>query len=248
MADTCTFPECGRAELGRTRLCQGHRKQQREGKELTPIPRKVRGRCSFPDCAGPHSRRGYCEGHIRQLDEGRELRPLFHRNKGEACAGPLCTETARTKGLCGGHYRQQQRGKPLTVFWISKTAPGTLTKAEQQRQRAHRRRARIASAEACEVTIRDWRRLVERYRGLCAYCLLRPWEHQEHVIPLSRGGRHAIGNLLPACGSCNLTKSNRLLSEIRYGGTILRALPPAPKVDSLADATGYLGELAARRG
>lgn len=35
----------------------------------------------------------------------------------------------------------------------------------------------------------------------------------DHVIPLARGGRHGIGNVLPACQPCNSSKGARLLAE-----------------------------------
>jgi hypothetical protein len=33
----------------------------------------------------------------------------------------------------------------------------------------------------------------------------------DHVIPLAKGGRHTIGNVLPVCGYCNSTKHSLLL-------------------------------------
>ena len=38
----------------------------------------------------------------------------------------------------------------------------------------------------------------------------------DHVIPISRGGRHAIANILPSCPPCNRSKNGSLLSEWRY--------------------------------
>ena len=37
----------------------------------------------------------------------------------------------------------------------------------------------------------------------------------ELIMPIIRGGRHSIGNLLPACGSCNSSKGAKLLVEWR---------------------------------
>ena len=63
---------------------------------------------------------------------------------------------------------------------------------------------------------RDWRRLLERWGHRCAYCGSRSGRlSMDHVIPLSRGGRHTIGNLLPACRSCNSSKGDSLLIEWR---------------------------------
>ncbi|KPC89921.1 hypothetical protein ADL27_38570 [Streptomyces sp. NRRL F-6602] len=55
----------------------------------------------------------------------------------------------------------------------------------------------------------------------CVYCG-GPYEHIDHVTPLSRGGEHSIDNLVPACGECNLQKSDAdPLSWLRalLGGT-----------------------------
>lgn len=51
-----------------------------------------------------------------------------------------------------------------------------------------------------------------------AYCGVEPTEplQREHVIPISRGGRHSAGNILPACAKCNADKKAKLLSEWRY--------------------------------
>lgn len=85
-------------------------------------------------------------------------------------------------------------------------------------QRAKRKRkALLSGAGIFEVTERDWRRLKAQYGGRCAYCHeLRPLT-MDHVIPVSRGGRHSIGNLVPACGPCNSSKRHRTVMEWRLG-------------------------------
>jgi 5-methylcytosine-specific restriction endonuclease McrA len=42
----------------------------------------------------------------------------------------------------------------------------------------------------------------------CWYCA-KPVEHYDHFEPLSRGGKHSMDNLVPACASCNLSKHAR---------------------------------------
>jgi len=83
------------------------------------------------------------------------------------------------------------------------------------RAKNQRRRALLAQADVRTVSERDWHRLCERYRWSCAMCGERRKLTVEHIIPLSRGGRHSIGNLLPLCSSCNSSKLNNLLIEWR---------------------------------
>ena len=72
-----------------------------------------------------------------------------------------------------------------------------------------RRRARKIENGLHLVTKRDLNRILNRYRGCCAYCghSLR-WAtlHWDHVLPLAKGGRHCKANLLPTCSDCNQSK------------------------------------------
>lgn len=78
----------------------------------------------------------------------------------------------------------------------------------------HVRRARIQSAPvgigSDRVTAKAWAMQLEVFGHRCAYCLeplANP--HREHVIPLARGGAHAMSNLVPACERCNKHKNAR---------------------------------------
>ena len=93
--------------------------------------------------------------------------------------------------------------------------------------RQRKRRATKVGNGVYLVTERDFRRCLSRYGNACAYC------HQaftsdrkiewDHVIPIVRGGVHAIGNLVPACLTCNRGKSVRLVREWRAGKIVSKA-------------------------
>lgn len=87
--------------------------------------------------------------------------------------------------------------------------------AERRRDWEAARRARIRDADVRVVPERDWRRTLARHDHRCAYCGSGGKLTQDHIIPLARGGRHSIGNLIPACGRCNSSKNDRLLIEWR---------------------------------
>ena len=79
-----------------------------------------------------------------------------------------------------------------------------------------KRRGRLKVSGA-NLTDKDWRDLVLRYRNCCAYCGVGGVDLQrDHVIPLSRGGSNAVGNIAPACARCNYAKGVRLASDFRH--------------------------------
>lgn len=89
--------------------------------------------------------------------------------------------------------------------------------AHQRREANRRRKRRLAAATSAPagITQRDWQSLVRRYDHSCAYCHTRAPLTLDHVVPLARGGRHSIGNALPACGPCNSSKKDLLLIDWR---------------------------------
>lgn len=75
-----------------------------------------------------------------------------------------------------------------------------------------KRRAQKLGAGLESITAAQWRALQEYFNFRCAYCLA-PVDGltQDHIIALSRGGEHVLGNIVPACKSCNSRKNNSTL-------------------------------------
>jgi 5-methylcytosine-specific restriction endonuclease McrA len=59
----------------------------------------------------------------------------------------------------------------------------------------------------------QWNDLLEQWNHRCAYCGADGKLEADHVAPLSRGGKHDIDNILPACQSCNRKKHNKYVIE-----------------------------------
>jgi len=62
---------------------------------------------------------------------------------------------------------------------------------------------------AHDLTDAQWSALQDAWKG-CAYCRApeRPLQ-RDCVLPISRGGRYTLGNVVPACRSCNASKCNQ---------------------------------------
>jgi Restriction endonuclease len=73
---------------------------------------------------------------------------------------------------------------------------------------AARRRYRRFLAADNDLTPAQWMAIREAW-GCCAYCSTADADLQKDcVLPLSRGGRYTLENVVPACRSCNASKSN----------------------------------------
>lgn len=106
-----------------------------------------------------------------------------------------------------------------------------LQNPERVKLHKAKRSAVTRGSKAYTVTVRDRQRMLDRYRNCCAYCdSTLTVVHWDHVLPVSRGGTHSMGNLLPTCPSCNLQKSSKTLREwLHY-----RNLVGLPRLDGLA--------------
>jgi len=71
--------------------------------------------------------------------------------------------------------------------------------------------ARRAAVRAY-VSDKDIRRIMSQS---CAECGSNDNLHLDHIVPLSRGGKHTVGNLQMLCGKCNLSKNKSLTVEWR---------------------------------
>lgn len=80
--------------------------------------------------------------------------------------------------------------------------------------RSQRRRARLSQCETFVILDKEIRRL---RNSPCNVCGSKENIHLDHIIPITRNGRHSIGNLQPLCQHCNCSKNDKLMAEWRYG-------------------------------
>lgn len=116
-----------------------------------------------------------------------------------------CLEDYRGAHVDRSAYRKstQEKRTAYTREW-RKANPASVRQSKFKR-RAHELRGSFSS--------QDWHRLLSRYGHKCAYCSNDGEMTVDHVVPLSRGGTNTIGNILPACRSCNGRKHARFITE-----------------------------------
>lgn len=77
-----------------------------------------------------------------------------------------------------------------------------------RRARAARKRKRRMDRVEHDLSDEQWQALKDAWQG-CAYCCAQSASLQRDcVLPLSRGGRYTLDNIVPACRSCNTSKCN----------------------------------------
>lgn len=95
----------------------------------------------------------------------------------------------------------------------SESAKWIASNPEKASEARSRRRALLLNADNRQIKDKEIKRLLLEP---CLYCGA-PSEHIDHIVPLSRGGRHSIGNLTGACKSCNLSKGAKFITEWKRG-------------------------------
>lgn len=83
--------------------------------------------------------------------------------------------------------------------------------SQSRRARAARKRSRRVAAADNDLTPAQWAQILDAWDG-CAYCGAAPTTdavlQRDCVLPVSRGGRYTVDNVVPACRSCNASKCN----------------------------------------
>lgn len=109
------------------------------------------------------------------------------------------------RALSAAWYQQNKDRRRTTSLAWQAAHPEKLSEYQK------RRRARRLGSNP-DLTDEQWAGIVAEFGGRCAYCEAEGVE-QDHVIPLSRGGRHTESNVVPACRKCNASKGTKYLAE-----------------------------------
>jgi 5-methylcytosine-specific restriction endonuclease McrA len=134
------------------------------------------------------------------------------RSDARFCDRSCKTKASDRRRIEDGRARERDRARYAQEAEHRKAYARQYLKDHPEEMRAVRRRRRAGMRlEVFAFTERDWIRLLHQYRHRCAYCGADRKLVREHVIPIALGGRHSVGNIVPACEPCNARKGKRLL-------------------------------------
>lgn len=85
---------------------------------------------------------------------------------------------------------------------------------EYRNKELQRCRVREATKESRGYySVDEWYSTLDKFDFSCAYCGATTRITREHIVPLVSGGMNTIDNVIPACLSCNASKSDTELTE-----------------------------------
>lgn len=232
----CAVESCGRPSEARG-WCQGHHvRWKKTGDVQADIP--IRGRvprtCSLPDCGEPYFAKGLCRLHYSRLQKtGTTDGPPRY---GDRCSADDCDRPSWVKGFCQRCYmrtKSRQHREENPGYQAENKRKWRKVNPEKSREivkrwnRAHPEKKRAIARKAAAVRrarqliqaeVVDYEVILAEYGMACHICRggieSRADLHMDHVIPLARGGTHTYDNIRPSHAVCNMSKGDRLMSEL----------------------------------
>lgn len=103
-------------------------------------------------------------------------------------------------------YKTSDRGKQRRAEWVSQNL-------DTMRGYCQTRVARVRGLPA-DFSVDDWLATLSAFGERCGYCGVSGIQlARDHWVPLTRGGGYIMGNIVPACKSCNSSKGNKTPEE-----------------------------------
>ena len=152
--------------------------------------------------------------------ESKPLEDYEKRTKSKDGRRGQCKECARPRKRALERERYQERASYITE-WHEKNRDRRKECARivyannpgKSRNKINTRRSLRSNNGIKTVSAQEIAQIIAMPCTACNEC--GPSE-VDHIVPLSRGGAHRIGNLMPLCRKCNCSKSNMLYIEWKY--------------------------------
>ena len=193
-----------------------------------------------PHKKGLYGRRSACKACESQSykDYADLNRDEINQKKRESWAANPQTEEQKQAAIeraSAWYYANRERAYQNFLSWVNRHPrewriicsrwQGKNPKRVQEKVRAWRtrnpgwwqkRRADLASVENT-LTTEEWLGVMSEFDHSCVYCGRSDVKlTMDHVIPISKGGPHSKGNVVPSCSSCNSKKGAKDPSFFKF--------------------------------
>lgn len=145
--------------------------------------------------------------HAAYMEKRRAANPVALQ-----CQATDCTNTRKAHGLCGKHLKRKQKSDGT---WKPSPSDAWDTPRRLARYKTRKATIRGAIARGQHFTVDD---LIERDGHDCGICgghipaVAYPDMDSasiDHIVPISRGGEHALSNARATHLRCNIARGNR---------------------------------------
>ncbi len=125
------------------------------------------------------------------------------------------------------HKKDYESNKDYNLEWAKKhRATNHGHRLEIERKSRYKNKEKIRPAKNARQRIRNKviqggvylilnKELRKVYNSPCFQCGSMKDQSLDHIIPISRGGSHSVGNIMTLCLPCNKSKNAKLLVEWR---------------------------------
>ena len=138
-----------------------------------------------------------------------EVKKVFYQtNRSKLLARGAAYRNANSHKLESYHREYYRKNAELCKYRIKKWQA-----ANKEKLIAYNSKRRLlVKSNLFFVSSKELSRLLEEK---CAYCKEAKSDSIDHIIPVSRGGSHSIGNLIGSCTPCNSKKRDKTIMEFR---------------------------------
>lgn len=166
------------------------------------------------DCGHqPHCAKGLCRKCYRRTYEREKDRERLR--KWQAENREKTRESAR---IYAAAHRAQESAR--AAAWRAanpervREAVAAWHRNNRDRHASHENKRRaLKTGAGADLTGDEWLGILAQFDHRCFYCGTDGPMVQEHMTPLSRGGRHSASNVVPACRLCNGRKFTKTAEE-----------------------------------
>lgn len=199
---TARCKSCFNADQRRRHHENGHIEMKRRYREANRDKLRVTGREAMRRWRekNPEAARRIAAKSRKTL---RERDPGYHRRWYAANAE---RERERSRRV----MREYRKRDPERAKKVREAYRARHPELVRQRERENTQRRRALMKRSSPETAAFMAKMLKEP---CAYCGATENITVDHVVPLSRGGRHEISNLAPACLTCNCSKGTKSVEQ-----------------------------------